>query len=454
MPHFEFRNDARRGGRLSLVERLKQRQLRLPDAVALAAFGLVVVCIALLGAASSAVAQGEGGPRRLQEGGGSGPAARGGPRPVASPALADADLTRAETPSTRLPDLTRSTSDDEVRSSSSPSERPPAQGRVPEGSGSPGPPARDQAPRGSRGPPPVSQPVRGSRGLPDGASKGPAGGGRNGAPEGAPRGSPNRPQAGATNGAPDRSPHGPVPRRAPSEDSRLPVPRTMGQLAGRPRAPAGTSAPDPVVKPPAARRALSAPAQSRSRPATPAAESISPGAAPRPPDNSDQTVSDIPAASEGSPPERWTGAEPPTVAAPSQPIAPTLPVNGKEQHQGSMLARDEPAKAVQFGRIHVRSEIAPALDAARARLAAPSAVGARASHLTAPSSYVAPQQPVVRAPVSSGGASAGSASSSGVGPHGLVSALLLVVLMHWSALLVVKVRWRPTVFLAVDERPG
>jgi hypothetical protein len=113
-----------------------------------------------------------------------------------------------------------------------------------------------------------------------------------------------------------------------------------------------------------------------------------------------------------------------------------------------------PAKAVQSGRIQTAPEIPPALDAARSSVAASLAVGARGRQAIASPNYVAPWQPRVRAAVSAGGPSAGSSSSSGSGPLGLISALLLIFLLYWSAVPLVRERWRPAALLALPERPG
>lgn len=53
-----------------------------------------------------------------------------------------------------------------------------------------------------------------------------------------------------------------------------------------------------------------------------------------------------------------------------------------------------------------------------------------------------------------GGASRTSSGSGGGAAPGLVLAVLLTVLVHWSTVVLLRVRWRPTVFLALPERPG
>jgi hypothetical protein len=113
-----------------------------------------------------------------------------------------------------------------------------------------------------------------------------------------------------------------------------------------------------------------------------------------------------------------------------------------------------PATAVQSGRIHTASEIARVLEAARLRVATPLVVGGRVGHAAAPPNVIAPRQPSVHISASGGGTSAGSSSSSGGVPLGLISALLMVFLLHWSAVSQVPERWRPSVFLALPERPG
>jgi hypothetical protein len=109
-----------------------------------------------------------------------------------------------------------------------------------------------------------------------------------------------------------------------------------------------------------------------------------------------------------------------------------------------------PATAVQSGRIHTASEIARVLEAARLRVATPLVVGGRVGHAAAPPNVIAPRQPSVHISASGGG----SSSSSGGVPLGLISALLMVFLLHWSAVSQVPERWRPSVFLALPERPG
>jgi hypothetical protein len=52
------------------------------------------------------------------------------------------------------------------------------------------------------------------------------------------------------------------------------------------------------------------------------------------------------------------------------------------------------------------------------------------------------------------GAPAASSGSSGVAVPGLPIAVLLAMLLHWSTVVLPTVRWRPTVFLALPERPG
>jgi hypothetical protein len=113
-----------------------------------------------------------------------------------------------------------------------------------------------------------------------------------------------------------------------------------------------------------------------------------------------------------------------------------------------------PATAVQSGRIHTASETAWVLDVTRSRVAARLVMGARAGHAAALPNVVAPPQPSMHAPVSGGGLAAGSSSSSGGVPLGLISALILILLLHWFTLSLVRERWRATVFLALPERPG
>jgi hypothetical protein len=53
-----------------------------------------------------------------------------------------------------------------------------------------------------------------------------------------------------------------------------------------------------------------------------------------------------------------------------------------------------------------------------------------------------------------GTAPAASSGSGGVAVPGLPIAVLLAMLLHWSTVVLPTVRWRPTVFLALPERPG
>jgi len=261
------------------------------------------------------------------------------------------------------------------------------------------------------------------------------------------------------NGAPDGSSHGPVPLDSRSHAPRPPVPEASSQPANRPPPPAvRESAAPPAYSAPA--RALSPPPEPRSPPASPEAATgaIPPRAPPRSSDDFGQPSSDTPTADGASRSEPSTSLESATSAEPSTRVAPASPVAGETQVRGSILTvmRDavEPAKAVQSGRIQTAPEVAPALYTAHSRVATSLAAGARGRQATASPNDVAPLQPWVRAAVSAGGPSAGSSSSSGAGPLGLISALMLIFLLHWSAVLLVPERWRPAAFFARPERPG
>ena len=498
MPRFGVRNDARRSGRLSLGKPPEEAQLRLSDPIAVAVLVLVVLWIGLPGAVSSAVAQGQDGPQR-PEGGGSEPAARSAIRPVSSPAPGGPAVTHPETLSTLRRDPMPATSDHAVPSTPSLPGRPPADSRRHDGSRSsdtsrtvPPAPRALPGPEGPEAGGPRGAPVGGPHGAPggpqDGGLRGPSDGGLAGAPAGGPRGAPDGapargprgPEDGGPQGAPVGGPHGvpegtslgsvplgprsDAPRPAVGGASRQPADRVTTPAVTGPRGPVGNPAAIPEFSAP--ERALSSPSHEPLSPtAVPAATrlAIPAGAAPRSSDDS-QKPSDTQAAYRGgSPPEAAkslmspTAAVSSTPAAPSTPVAPTLPVDDEVFHHGSVPAvmRDTvvPATAVQSGRIHTASEIARVIEATASGVGAPLAVGARVGPAAAPPNDIAPRQPSVQSRVS-GGPAAGSSNSSGGVPLGLISALLLISLLHWSTVLLLPERWWPTLFLAPPERPG
>jgi len=173
-------------------------------------------------------------------------------------------------------------------------------------------------------------------------------------------------------------------------------------------------------------------------------------------DDPGETPSDTPATDGAPRPEPSTSVDSQTAVAPGTPTVPVEPVDGETRHRGSMVTRDAvvPAKPHQSGRVHTASDIAPALDAARVPGAPALPVGTRVRHASAPSHDLASPQANPPAAATGGGLSAGGSSSSHVGTLGLMSALLLIFLVHWSTVLLVTERWRFTVCLAPRERPG
>jgi hypothetical protein len=137
----------------------------------------------------------------------------------------------------------------------------------------------------------------------------------------------------------------------------------------------------------------------------------------------------------------------------SAPAGPTPPPAGDTKPRGSVLAVTRHAAVVEeaphAGRVQAGVDAA-----ARTSGAIPLAGEAPVRDGGVTPSEVAPEQPRTVVGGTAVGPSAGSSSSVSVGPLVLTWVLLLVVVLHWSGVLLARERWRGTVFLALPERPG
>jgi hypothetical protein len=366
----------------------------------------ISVCVSLLGAASSAAAQGQAGPVGAS---GSESAAQGPERPPRSAVSEGPAAARPEGYSTRSHDQTPAVSQSEAHPTPSPQRLPQRDSQPYGGSGPPDSPRGDHLPRGpgNAAKMPPAPPA-------GGGPKGGAAGGLKPGP--AARPTPSAPGSGAA--AESAGPPASPPRREPSPPSKSPA------------APAG--------------------------PATPK-NAVPTDAAPRSSDNAGQAPSDWLADDGGSPSEASRSFEPSTPAAPPARGAPPPPVVGETRHRGSVLAvTRDPAvapKALHTGRARSGLEPVSAFDVAETRVATRLAVRAAGDTDRTPDGVV-PQQTRTLGGMSTAGASAGSSSSSSASVLGLISGLLVLVLLHWSGVLLVRERWRRMVFLAPPEQPG
>jgi hypothetical protein len=137
----------------------------------------------------------------------------------------------------------------------------------------------------------------------------------------------------------------------------------------------------------------------------------------------------------------------------SAPAGPTPPPAGDTKPRGSVLAVTRHA-AVVGEAPHAGRAQAGVDAAARTSGAIPLAGEAPVRDGGVTPSEVAPEQPRTVVGGTAVGPSAGSSSSVSVGPLVLTWVLLLVVVLHWSGVLLARERWRGTVFLALPERPG
>jgi hypothetical protein len=147
------------------------------------------------------------------------------------------------------------------------------------------------------------------------------------------------------------------------------------------------------------------------------------------------------------------GTRGPMSATRSAPVGPTPPPVGDTTPRGSVLAVRRHAAVV--GEAPHAGRAKAGLDAAaRTSVAIPLAGEAPVRDAGVTPTEVAPEQPRTVVGGTAVGPSAGSSSSASVGPLVLTGVLLIVLVLHWSGVLLARERWRRTVFLALPERPG